>query len=178
MAVEINQPGNPGGYAGKILRANLSSGQIIPESPDEITLRRYLGGSGLGAKYLYDEVPPEVKWSDPENRLMLCGGPLSGTRVPGSGTFSVVTKGALTEGATATQANGFFSAYLKFSGFDGIVFQGKAPQLVYLLIRDGKAEIRDARHLVRKDFDDVESTLRAELGVGTRCKYFRHRSRW
>ncbi|MFC2070816.1 aldehyde ferredoxin oxidoreductase family protein [Chloroflexota bacterium] len=158
------ETGHPGGYTGKVLRVNLSNGQLTTDNPNEVTLRRYLGGSGLGAKYLYDEVPPEVKWSDPENRLMLCGGPLSGTRVPGSGTVSVVTKGALTEGATSTQANGFFSAYLKFSGFDGIVVQGAAKKLVYLYIHDGTAEIKDAGHLAGKDTTLTEELIKEELG--------------
>jgi len=164
MAGETKQTRHPGGYTGKVLRVDLSSGQRTTESPDEITLRRYIGGSGLGAKFLYDEVPPDVKWSDPENHLILCGGPLSGTRVPGSGTFSVVTKGALTEGATTTQTNGFFGAYLKFSGFDGIVVQGAAKKLVYLYIHDGVAELKDASHLAGKDTTETEELIKKELG--------------
>jgi len=60
----------------------------------------------------------------------------------------------------------FFGAYLRFSGFDGIVFQGKSPNPVYLIIRNGKTEIRDAGHLSGKDVHMVEDDLRKELGVG------------
>ena len=94
------------GYTGNILRVDLSKEQMTPERLDEATLRDYLGGTGLGAKYLYDEVPAEKDWTDPENRLIIACGPLNGTRVPGSGTFSVVAKGALTNGASSCQANG------------------------------------------------------------------------
>ncbi|MDO8637753.1 MAG: aldehyde ferredoxin oxidoreductase N-terminal domain-containing protein, partial [Dehalococcoidia bacterium] len=125
------------GYAGKILRVDLSSGKISSETLDEATCRNYLGGTGLGAKILYDEVPPGVNWDAPANRLIMASGPLGGTRIGGSGTFSVVTKGAQTQGATSTQANGFFGAFLRLSGFDALVIQGAAPKWSYLYIHDG-----------------------------------------
>src|SRR3990172_8261635 len=104
------------GYAGKILRVNLDTDEISEDVLDEATLRKYVGGTGLGAKYLCEEVPAGVEWSDPANRLFLGSGPLGGTTVPGSGPFSVVTKGPLTDGAVTSQANGFFRAYLRFAG--------------------------------------------------------------
>ena len=153
-----------GGYAGKLLRVDLTNKRIVDEIPDENTLRKYLGGTGIGAKFLYEEVPPGVEWSDPENRLILASGPLGGTRVPGSGTFSVVTKGPLTNGATSVQANGFFGAFLKFSGFDGIILQGASKEWVYLYIENGAAELRDASHLVGKGTYETEDLVKQELG--------------
>ncbi|MBI2909141.1 MAG: hypothetical protein HYX92_15965 [Chloroflexi bacterium] len=153
------------GYAGKFLSVDLSSGRISEESPDEATLRKYLGGTGFGSKVLYEEVPPGVAWSDPENRLVMATGPLAGTSVCGSGTFSVVTKGPITNGATSTQANGFFGAYLKFSGFDGIIVQGRAERWQYLFVHDGAAELRDASALVGKDTWEIEDLIKAELGA-------------
>ena len=90
------------GYAGKILRVDLTSEKITEDLLDEETARKYLGGTGIGAKYLYDEVPAGVGWSDEGNRLMIASGPLGGTSMGGTGTVSVVTKGALTNGATAS----------------------------------------------------------------------------
>ncbi len=138
------------------------------EDLDNAVLKKWVGGVGLGAKVLYDEVPPGLEWSDPENRLIWTTGPLAGSGVFGAGTFNVVTKGPMTNLAGSSQANGFFGAYLKFSGFDGIIFQGSSPRLVYVLIRDGKAELRDARHLAGKDAWEVEDSLREELGVKER----------
>lgn len=154
------------GLAGynRILRVDMTAGRCEAETLDESTLRRYIGGTGIGAKFLYDEVPPGIDWSHPENRLSLATGPLGGTQVPGSGTFSVVTKGALTNGATATQANGFFGAYLKFSGFDGIVIRGAAEKLLYLYVHDGVAELRDAGHLAGMDTTETEQAIKSELG--------------
>jgi aldehyde:ferredoxin oxidoreductase len=151
-------------YAERVLRVNLTSGKITQEVLDEAILRKYVGGTTLGMKFLYDEVPPGVAWFDPNNRLFLGCGPLSGTSVPGSGAIAVVTKGALTNGASATQANGFFGAYLRLSGFGCIIIQGAASDWVYLYIHDGTAELRDAKHLINKDIREMGGAIRNELG--------------
>jgi len=156
------------GYVGKMLRVDLSKKRIREEELDERMLKKWVGGVGLGAKYLYDEVAPGVEWSDSQNRLIWTTGPLAGSGVSGAATFNVIAKGPMTNLAGASQANGFFGAYLKFSGYDGIIFEGVAPNLVYLWIKDGKVEIRDARHLAGKDVWEVEDLLRKELGVKER----------
>jgi aldehyde:ferredoxin oxidoreductase len=155
----------PGGYAGKLLRVNLSTGTVRsqPWEPDD--MRQYLGGVGLGARILYDEVGPRVHWDHPDNRLVLATGPLAGLPVWGTGGLTVVTRGALTDGATSTQANGFFGAALKFSGYDAIVIQGQAKRLSYLYINDDVVEIRDAAHLTGKDTWETQQTLEADHGL-------------
>lgn len=153
------------GYAGRILRVDLTTGQITTETPDPAWSRKYVGGTTLGMAILYDEVPAGVEWSDPENRLILASGPLAGTRVRGSSTYTVVTKGPMTNGAAATQANGYFAAFLRHAGFDAIVFQGKAPHLSYLYVHDGGAEIKDARHLAGEDTWQTEDLIKSELGL-------------
>jgi len=152
------------GYAGRFLRVDLTRGEITGDNYDEATLRKYLGGSCIGAKILYEEVPPGVEWSDPENRLIMATGPLGGTTFGGTGGFSVVTKCPMTNGAASTQANGFLGAYMKLSGFDGMVFHGSSPEWVYLHIHDNTAELKDARHLVGKDTWETEDAIRQELG--------------
>lgn len=153
------------GYTGKILWVNLSKPEFLFQDEDPALMRQYVGGVGLGAKILYDEVKSGTKWSDPENCLILASGPLAGTTVKGSGNFSVVTKGAMTEGgATSTQASGFLGAYLKFAGCDAVVIDGRAKQLSYLFIHDGKAELRDARHLAGKDTWEIQDLIKQELG--------------
>ena len=149
-----------GGYTGRILRVDLGREQISEESLDNETLRKYIGGTGLGAKYLYEEVPPGVEWSDAENRMMFFTGPLAGTKVNGSGTFSVVSKGPMTNMAGASQANGYFGAFLKFAGFDGVIVQGRAKRWLYLYIHGGTAELRDAQNLQGKDTWETEDVIK------------------
>jgi aldehyde:ferredoxin oxidoreductase len=135
----------------------------VPWTPEE--MRTYVGGVGLGAKILYDEVPPEVGWDHPENRLVLATGPLAGLPVWGTGGLTVVTRGAGTDGGTSSQANGFFGAALKASGYDAIVVQGQAPRWVYLYVHDDQVEVRDAAHLVGKDTWETQDLLSRELGL-------------
>jgi len=156
------------GYAGSILKVDLSNRSITEEELDEATLRHYLGGTGLGAKYLYENVPPGVEWNDPQNILVMASGPLSGTNAPGSGTFSVVTKGAITNGATSSQANGFLGAYMKLSGYDAVVVQGASDKWIYLYLHDGIAELRDAGQLLGKDTWETEDVIKRELGLPER----------
>ena len=156
------------GYAGKILRVDLTTEQMSEEVLDEATLRKWVGGVGFGAKYLYEEVPPSVQWDDPENLLIVASGPLGGTRAGGSGTISISTKGCLTNGATSTQANGFMGAYMKFAGYDAIIFKGAAKRWVYLYLHDGKAELRDAQYLMGKNTWQTEDAIKAELGYNER----------
>ena len=70
----------PAGYTGRILRVDLTKEQIAEEYPSEDTYRLHIGGVGLGAKILYNEVPPGVEWNDPEDRLILAAGPMDGSR--------------------------------------------------------------------------------------------------
>jgi aldehyde:ferredoxin oxidoreductase len=156
--------GMPGAYAGKILRVDLASGRVWDHSWSPEDMRLYLGGAGLGAKILWDEVPADAGWDHPENRLILATGPLAGLPVWGTGGLSVVTRGALTNGATSTQANGFFGACLKYSGYDAIVIHGQSSRWVYLYVQDGVAELRDATALLGKDTWETQDILQAQLG--------------
>jgi aldehyde:ferredoxin oxidoreductase len=148
------------GYTGKLLRVNLTTDELSNMTFNEETLRQYLGGTGLGVKILFDEVAPTTEWADPQNRLIIASGPLGGTRIGGSGTISIVTKGALTGGVTAVQANGLFGAYLKFCGYDGIIIQGRAPRWRYLYLENNKAKLRDASHLLGIDTYDIADKLK------------------
>jgi aldehyde:ferredoxin oxidoreductase len=160
------------GYMGQILRVDLSSKKSWKEELDEATCRKYVGGISLGSKYLYEEVPAGIEWSSPENRLILMTGPLSGTRVAGSGTFCAVSKGPLTNMAASTQANGFLGAFLRFSGFDGLVIQGCSSIPVYLYIHEGKIEFRDASHLEGKGTLETERTIKSELQQGRKVSVY------
>ncbi|MAG14302.1 MAG: hypothetical protein CL874_00220 [Dehalococcoidales bacterium] len=156
------------GSTGKILRVDLTQGKTWDEALDEATLRKYLGGTGLGMKYLAEEVDPRTDWSDPKNIFYLGSGPLGGTRIPGSASISFVTKGAMTNGATSTQANGNFGAYLKWCCYDGILVQGSSLIWKYLYLHKNGVELRDASQLLGKDTWETEDAIKKELGYKER----------
>ena len=152
-------------YAGQILRVDLTAGKTWadPFTPED--RRKYVGGAALGAKILWEEVPPEVSWDHPENRLVLATGPMAGLPVWGTGGLTVVTRGALTNGATNTNANGFFGANLKHCGYDAIVLQGRSEGWIYVHIQGERVEIKDASHLLGKDTWETQQALEEEIGL-------------
>ncbi|HZK67331.1 MAG TPA: aldehyde ferredoxin oxidoreductase C-terminal domain-containing protein [Chloroflexota bacterium] len=154
----------PMGYAGKFLRVNLTTGAITEEQWDPNKLRMWVGGNGVGARILYDEVDPSIDWSDPENRLIMATGPLAGTSVMGTGAVAFVFKGAMTNGATTTQANGFMGAFMKFAGYDAVIVQGQSPKWVYLHLHDGVAELKDAEQLLGLGTYELQTTIAEEVG--------------
>jgi aldehyde:ferredoxin oxidoreductase len=154
------------GYLGRLAQVNLSAGCVTEEPLDEGVAKKWVGGAGLGAKVLLEEVHPGVEWDAPENRLVFTAGPLAGTRTFGSGTFNVATKGPMTNLAVISQANGYFGAYLRLSGFDGLVLRGCSEEWVFLWIHDGRVEIRPAAGFLGLDAWETEDAVRAELGLG------------
>jgi aldehyde:ferredoxin oxidoreductase len=153
------------GYTTKILRIDLKKREYYEEEFKCEDRIKWIGGTGLGAKILLEEIPRGVSWDDPDNKLIFGIGPLTGTGFNGAGGFSLVGKGPMTNLAGCTQAQGFWGAYLKFSGFDGVVIEGACTNWTYLSIQNGKAELRDATHLLSKDTFETEEAIRRELGV-------------
>jgi aldehyde:ferredoxin oxidoreductase len=153
------------GYMGKLLRVDLTEGTCSDEPLDPNLAEQYLGGTGLGVEYLYREVSPGVEWDDPRNIIVMASGPVGGTLLAGTGTFSLVTKGPMTNLGIATQANGFWGAYLKSAGYDGVIIQGQSSRWVYLSIAEGKVELRDGSPLLGKDTWDMENAVRDDLKI-------------
>jgi aldehyde:ferredoxin oxidoreductase len=132
------------GYMGKILRINLSKKEFSAEPLKEGTLRKFIGGRGLGAWILWSELPPRVEAFEPENKLIFAVGPLTGTKVQGTHKLIAQFKSPLTGTYFRSVGGGFFGAELKFTGHDAIVVEGKADKPTYVYVHDGGVEFRDA----------------------------------
>jgi aldehyde:ferredoxin oxidoreductase len=152
------------GYMGKILWVDLTRGKIKEEALDEKICRDYVGGYGIGARILFSRQKAKVDPLGPENTLGFMTGPLTGTQALGGSRYAVVAKSPLTGTWGDANSGGNFGPSLKFAGFDGVFFTGQSSRPVYLLINEGKAEIRDAAHLWGKDSHDTEDIIRNELG--------------
>jgi aldehyde:ferredoxin oxidoreductase len=157
-------------YTLKMLRVDLSRNQVQTEEIDADMTKLTVGGTGIQARILYEEVLPGIEWSDPENRLIWFTGPLAGTSVAGGGTVSIATKGPMTNMAGISQANGFFGAFLRKSGLHGMVIQGAAKEWSRIHIHDGTAEILDARDLKGLSNAQTEEAIRAK--TEKRCSIF------
>jgi len=153
-----------GGYTGKILFVDLTTGSMREEPPPESLYRDFIGGTGLGVRILYEHVKPKADPMGPENVLGFVTGPLTGTPTPGSGRFTVVAKSPLTGAWADSNSGGFWGPELKWAGYDAIFISGISPKPAYLLLSRGKAELRDAAHLWGKDANETDDILQQELG--------------
>lgn len=150
------------GYNGKILRLDLSTGDMDFEYLDEQTARKYIGGVGLAAKILWDETTPDTAPLSPENELVFMTGPLTGSILPKSSRYIIAGISPLTGIWGQAHSGGYFADELRHAGIDGIIVRGQSSKPVYLLIKDGKAEIRDAEHVWGKDTWETSDILQSE----------------
>lgn len=151
-------------YAGKILIADLTRGEIRAEDLHMDWARLYIGGKGLGFRYLIREANPAVDPLSPENVLIVMTGPLAGTAAPTSSRVAVVTKSPATGTIVDSYMGGSIAAEMKFAGFDGIIVRGRAESPCTLYVRDGRATIEDAREWWGKGSAETEVGLRKRLG--------------
>ncbi len=154
----------PFGYHNKILHIDLTAGTFEVEQPGENFYRKYMGGSAMGAYYLWKYTPPHADPLGPDNTLSLFVSAVTGAPVSGLSRVSATAKSPLSGLADESAAGGFWPAELKFAGLDGIVLRGRAAQPVYLWIHDGEWELRPAAHLMGRFTADVQDAIRKELG--------------
>jgi len=151
------------GWTGKLLRVNLTEGTTTVEPLNEQWARDYIGGRGLGARYLYEEVDPTIDPLVPANKIIWATGPLTGTNASCGARYMVITKGLQTNTITTSNSGGHWGPELKFAGYDMVIIEGRAKQPVYLWIFNDQVEIRDAGHLWGKTVFDTEDELKAEV---------------
>lgn len=154
----------PKGYMGKVLFVDLTSGSIQEESPGDDIYRGFIGGAGLGVRTLYERMKVTENALGPNNILGFVTGALTGTGAPSTSRYTVVTKSPLTGTWGDANSGGHFAPELKATGYDAVFFNGISPKPVYLLLHDGKAELREATHLWGKDTAETEAILRQEVG--------------
>ncbi len=138
------------GWTGKVLRVDLTAGTVTVESTEPY--KPYLGGTGMGWKVIWDEVPPGTASFDPENRLVFAVGPITGSGSPCSGRTSIVSLWpvAYPELPSAGHMGGHWGPELKYAGYDGVIVQGASKNAdgsvkpVWLRIEDDQVTIEDA----------------------------------
>ncbi len=153
-----------GGYAGKILRINLT-GQTVKEEPvPEALARSYLGGAGFAIKLLYDEIKPGTPALGPDNKLIFAVGPLTATGASCSSRMAVAAKSPLTGAIGMALAGGQFPAEMKMAGYDMIIIEGKAARPTYISIEDKEVRFRSAVKLQGLMTTDTQLFIKEELG--------------
>src|SRR6056297_719593 len=156
------------GYTGKILRVNLTTGEVKVEALDEKLAKKYIGGRGLGTKIYYNEVSPKIDALSEENKILFVTGPLTGTPTVTTARYMVVTKSPLSDTIASSNSGGYWGPELKFAGYDMIIVEGKAEKPSYLMIEDDKVEIRDASHLWGNVVSKTTEMLQEEVAEKSR----------
>ncbi len=159
---ETNRPGRA--YCGKILKVDLSNGKVAQEEIRWDWVDKYIGGKGLGIRYLFEFLRPGTDPYSPDNPIILMTGPLTGTIASTMSRMANVTKSPATGTMSDSYSGGYFPAELKFAGFDGVIINGRSPKPVYLAIKDGSAELRDAGHLWGKSVFETTDLVVKESG--------------
>ncbi len=154
---------NLGGYANQMAHIDLTAGKIeVKPIPEEWALK-YIGARGLGVRYMLEN-GPEVDPLSPDNLLCFMNGPLTGTAANMSGRMAIVTKSPLTGTVTDSHHGGWSAARLRWAGYDGLIFKGKADKPVYLYIHDDGMELLDASHLWGKGIHETIQHFRDLYG--------------
>lgn len=154
------------GYKDKILKVDLSSGGCWREGLDEKVMRLLLGGKGLGAWILYNELSPHTDPLSPDNPLILVVGPLTGTTAPSAGRFGVLTKSPATGAFLDSYCGGFFAQTMKYAGYDAIVIKGAAQEPKVLVIDNEEVRIEDGTAIWGKTTAEATRSLKTTYGEG------------
>ncbi|MBI5966400.1 MAG: hypothetical protein HY882_00890 [Deltaproteobacteria bacterium] len=151
-------------YTYLLLRVDLFRRRFQREEIDRSLILKFLGGRGLGAKILFDELKPSTQPLAADNKLLFLTGPLIGTGAPWSVKYTAMTKSPLSGTILMSLAGGFFGPHLRFAGYDGLIIEGRAEEPSYLWINEGKAELKRASHVWGMNTDDCQEAIRKELG--------------
>ena len=152
------------GFKNKILRVNLTTGKISAEQLKKNVMRLLLGGKGLGAWYMYNEIKSHTDPLSPDNLLIFVTGPLTGTTAPTAGRFGVMTKSPATKTILDSYCGGFFGQTMKFAGYDGIIISGAAKEAKVLIIDDDQVAIKSGKEVWGKTTIDTANFLKSKYG--------------
>ena len=152
-----------GGYADKVAHIDLTGGKVAYDQIPEDWKLKYVGARGVGVRYVFEN-GPEVEPLSPDNILCFMNGPLTGTEANMSGRMAVVTKSPLTNTVCDSHHGGWSAARLRWCGFDGLVFKGKAEGPVYAYVHDGEVELLDASEVWGKGVHDTVKYFQDKYG--------------
>ena len=152
-----------GGYANKVAHIDLTQGKVeIKPIPEDWAIK-YIGGRGLGVKYVLD-AGPQVDPLGPDNLLCFMNGPLTGTRANMSGRMAIVTRSPLTRTITDSHHGGWSAARLRWAGFDALLFEGASDKPVYAYVENDTVELRDASDVWGKGVHDTVKFFQDRYG--------------
>ncbi|MDZ4245705.1 MAG: aldehyde ferredoxin oxidoreductase family protein [Dehalococcoidia bacterium] len=155
-------------YAPEVLRVNLTKGTCTREEIPRKVIMEYIGGRGVAAHYLFDEVPRGTDPLSSENKIIFSVGPLAGTGALSYSRWMITSKSPLTGAYIRAVGGADFGAWLRFAGLDGIILEGKASVPVYIFVEKDRCEIREAGDLWGQGTFDAQKKLKSMHGENIR----------
>ncbi|MEK7440331.1 MAG: aldehyde ferredoxin oxidoreductase family protein [Chloroflexota bacterium] len=150
--------------SGNLLTIDLTRGTTGVRTLDPQLFRDFVGGASLAAKLLYESLTPDLDPLSPDNPLLFLTGPLTGSSGPAVGRYVVCAKSPATNIWAESNCGGFFGPEIRFAGYDGILFTGRASSPLYVWIKNEKIELRDASHLWGGDTYETQTRIKKEVG--------------
>ena len=157
------------GYAGRVLRVNLSEQKLSKEPLNKKLADLYVGGRGLNSRVLYDELAPGIDPLGPDNKIIVGVGPCSGTIVPGSQRFTITSKSPVSGFLGDSNSGASFGSELKYAGYDMVIVEGVSERPVSLWISDDRVALKPAGHLWGKTTRETERALTRDFGDPDAC---------
>ena len=159
-----------GGVYGRFADVDLNRNNVTGYSIPEEWIEKHLGGRGIGARILVEELPKGAEPLAPENILIVATGPFQGTGIPGGSRNAILSVSPVTGCVSDSYVGGYFPHELGQSGFDGLIIRGRSDEPVYLLVQSGKVQILDASALWGKDvLETVRLLQERHKGVRVAC---------
>ena len=153
-----------GGFHGKVLKINLSTGSVGTIELSDDVLKAFVGGTGLAAALLYDHLTKDLDPLSPDAPLLFITGPFTASKVPSSSRYAITGKSPLTGIWGESTSGGHFPVALKLTGFDGILITGRSPKPVYIWVNDGEVKIKEASDIWGLTTYETQAAIREELG--------------
>ncbi|MEM4157231.1 MAG: aldehyde ferredoxin oxidoreductase family protein [Candidatus Methanomethylicaceae archaeon] len=157
------------GYKGKILRINLTTKKTSTVDITDEFARKYLGGNGFSARFIFDMVDPRIDAFDPTNVVCMMTGPFQGINIPTAGKYHMATKSPLTNGFFDSISGGHMGAQIKYAGYDGFIITGRSDKPVYIFVDDDNVEIRSADKIWGRLTGETQEMIKEELGDPKIC---------
>ncbi len=146
---------------GNIARVDLTSKTVKYEKSKDFY--KWLGGRGFGVKTVFEEIPKDVNPFSAENKIVIAAGCFTGTSIPGSSRINIISKNVFNNGISYSSGGGDFAPALRKSGIDALIIEGSSDKPVYLEVKDGLVNIRDAGRIWGKTITDTELAIKEEL---------------
>lgn len=158
-----------GGYMGRVLQINLSTGDVTDYPWTDKDRELYIGGKTMAAKILYDTLTGRENAYSEENPLIISTGPLTGTGAPSSSRFNISSLSPQTGFISSSNCGGTFGYHLKRAGIDALIITGRREERIWIEIDNGSVTFHNADDLWGTRVTECQSLLAEKMSSKRGC---------